>query len=105
MQVFLRKPRCKVFAEGEYDPSTKKMLVKKGAVVSEDIRLYKSGATSKVSVCREKLVKNNVLIKDTIFESSSGAAIFLTGRSTNGLEAWKDEKGVTLYDLIGKGDR
>lgn len=104
MDLFLRKPRCNVFAEGVYYPETGSILVKQGARVSEDIREYKSKAASTVADARKEVVENNILIKDLLFKSPSGAAVFVTGRSTNGLVAWKDENGVTLNELLGKDE-
>lgn len=85
-------------------PETGSILVKQGARVSEDIREYKSRAASTVADARKEVVENNILIKDLLFKSPSGAAVFVTGRSTNGLVAWKDENGITLNELLGKDE-
>lgn len=104
MDLFLRKPRCNVFAEDVYSPEIGNMLVKQGAKVSEDIREYKSKAASTIADARKEVVENNILIRDLLFKSPSGAAAFVTGRNTNGLIAWKYENGVTLNELLCKDD-
>lgn len=43
-------------------------------------------------------IKENILTEDILFNSPSGAAAFVTYRSTNGLTEWKTEKGQTLKD-------
>lgn len=42
---------------------------------------------------------NYVLTKDVLFESPSGAASFVLGRSVNGLITWVNEKGITLKEI------
>jgi hypothetical protein len=39
------------------------------------------------------------LLEDVMFNSPSSAAVFVTGKSTNGLVAWKTADGKTLKDL------
>lgn len=77
MKLFLRKTRCNVLAEGVYNPETGSVLVKQGAQVSSDIKEYKSKAASTVADARKDVVKNNILIKDLIFQSLSGADVLL----------------------------
>ena len=46
-------------------------------------------------------LKNDHSIKTNVqFKSSSSAANFVTGMSTNGLLAWKNEDGIPLKNLI-----
>ena len=50
---------------------------------------------------RDMYVKNNVVITDVTFTSSSLAANFVTGRSSNGLTIWKTINGDNIKDVIG----
>lgn len=102
MRVFLIKPRSGVSAEGEYDKKTGSLIVKKGAKVSKDVRDYSNKPATVTLEQRKDLIVNDELIKDVVFKSPSGAAVFVSGRSTNGLEAWKNEDGQTLNEILGK---
>lgn len=100
MELYLRKRNSGVTAVGEYDLETGTMTVKKGSTVSEDVhsdgkfRSAKSVARYRESYCEGATVK-----EDVIFKSASTAANFVTGRSTNGLIAWKDAEGRTLKEI------
>ncbi len=50
------------------------------------------GAKSIIST-REEYVEGGIVKKNVIFKSSSTAANFVTGRSTNGMIIWKDKTG------------
>lgn len=39
------------------------------------------------------------LVKDVLFKSPSTAAVFVSGRNSNGLEKWKSAAGVSLKNL------
>lgn len=41
-----------------------------------------------------------VVEKDHVFSSPSSAASFLTGNSCNGWDEWKDERGLTLDEIL-----
>ncbi len=102
MKAYLNKPHSGVHAEGEYDFKTKKMIVFKGAQLSMDIREYKSRsaiALQKVNELRAEYVKENILLEDLVFTSASTAGFFLTGRSTNGMIAWKNEEGISIGEI------
>lgn len=47
----------------------------------------------------DKISANNVLDADVLFGSPSGAAVFVLGRSANGLIEWKTPEGRTLKEL------
>lgn len=102
MRVFFIKPRSGVSAEGDYDKETGRLTVKKGAKVSKDVRDYLNKPAALTIEQRKDLIVDDVLIKDVVFKSPSGAAVFVSGRSTNGLEAWKNEDGQTLNEVLGK---
>ena len=42
---------------------------------------------------------NGILTEDVLFSSPSYAAMFVIGKSANGLTSWKDDNGNTLKDL------
>ena len=100
--ILYLKSRNKSFnAVGEYYPSEKRFVVKKGSIISDTIAASTTfRATKRIENQRKGVVKNNKIIEDVIFKSSSTAANFVTGRSTNGLVAWKDENGVKLKELL-----
>ena len=91
MELYLKKPSSGVSAVGEYDFEAGTMTVKKGSTVSENVhsdgkfRSAKSVARYREAHCEGATVK-----EDVVFKSASTAANFITGRSTNGLIAWKD---------------
>ena len=89
-------------ASGEYDPETKRLIVYKGAMVSESISSIESfkKAARNIEAKRREFVRDNVLLKDVEFLSASGAANFITGRSTNGMLAWKCDNGKSLNEEL-----
>lgn len=46
-----------------------------------------------------KVDKNNILLEDVLFNTPSGAAQFVIGKSSNGWIEWRTEDGKTLRDL------
>lgn len=104
MKLYITQRNSKVSAVGEYDPATKVMTVLKGSVVSEDVahsEKFRGGKT--IEKNRSSTVKDGVLAKDITFKSSSTAANFVTGRSSNGLIVWKDKSGRTLKVILAEG--
>ncbi len=103
MELYLKKPSSGVSAVGEYDFEAGTMTVKKGSTVSENVhsdgkfRSAKSVARYREAHCEGATVK-----EDVVFKSASTAANFITGRSTNGLIAWKDAEGRTLKELMSE---
>jgi hypothetical protein len=82
-----------------------------GFVVFKDsFVIQKLGTSFPISLQRkrEQLLKENILLdengklrltQDLIFASPSTAAMFIFGRSSNGLDAWVNEKGISLKIL------
>lgn len=105
MKVFLKRRNSVVDAIGEYNMQTKECIVLKGSIVSDKIAYSEKfrGAAS-IEKSREGKIKNSKVVEDVLFKSASTAANFVTGASTNGLVAWKDENGKSLKELI-KGDK
>ncbi|MDO5732825.1 MAG: GIY-YIG nuclease family protein [Eubacteriales bacterium] len=52
----------------------------------------------------DRISPEHKLLEDTLFNSPSTAAAFITGSSVNGWVEWKDEQGVSLSELE-KGER
>ncbi len=75
MRLYLTRPRSNIKAVAEYDMASK----------------------SRIGV-----VDGARVIKDMSFKSVSTAANFVTGASTNGLTAWKDESGKTLKAILAE---
>lgn len=101
MRVYLIRKDKGIDAKGEYDFETKKLTVFKGSRVSQDIARTKTfRGTRSIEKTRQGTVKNCIVQKNVDFTSSSTAANFVTGTSTNGLQAWRDEQGHTLQTIL-----
>ena len=90
-------------ATGEYNPDSKIFIAKKGSKVSDtisDSATFRGAST--IEKNRAQYVKNGMVDTDAVFKSPSTAANFVTGRSTNGLNAWRDENGISLKELLKK---
>ena len=48
---------------------------------------------------RTSNIVDGILQDDMLFSSPSGAAMFVVGKSDNGLTRWKDENGRTLREI------
>lgn len=100
MKLYL-KTKTGADATGEYDPTSKELTVKKGSLVSSDVHTAgKFRSANSVLKYREQYCDNVTVKKDVVFKSASTAANFVTGRSTNGLIAWKNSDGKTLKALL-----
>lgn len=101
MKIFMKKEKKGVDAIATYDPETKECVVLKGSKVSETISQAPTfhGARSIVK-SRSGTVENGMVMIDVVFKSSSTAANYVTGRSTDGFAAWKVEDGRTLRDYL-----
>lgn len=47
----------------------------------------------------QDIINNPNLLEDILFNTPSGAASFVLGRSANGYIEWKNEEGQTLRQL------
>ena len=100
MKVYLVRERKRINAVGEYDMETKALTVKKGSRVSEGIAYTEKFRGAKtIEKDRAGTVKDHIVTKDISFKSASTAANFVTGTSTNGKIAWKDENGKSLKEI------
>ena len=103
MKLYLTKTRSSIKAAAEYDVENKSFVVLKGSVISEVIAYSEKfrGAKS-IEKSRVGVVDGTRAIKNVPFKSASSAANFVTGASTNGLTAWKDESGKTLKAILAE---
>jgi len=106
MTLYLKRNKNNISATGEYNPSTKQFVVLKGSRVSDKIAFTEKFRGAKtIEKNRTDIVRDNIVIKNITFKSSSTAANFVTGSSTNGLIAWKDKEGRTLKEIIGEANK
>lgn len=106
MKLYLKRKNKSVEAIAEYDVVTKNITILKGSVISEKIAYSNSfrGAKSIENARGNGVVMDRILTKDLTFKSASTAANFVTGASTNGMIAWKNEAGKTLKSILTEGD-
>lgn len=103
MKLYIKSKVKNIDAIGEYNPETGKFVVLKGSLLSETV--VSTGTfrgTRAILKAREGCVKDNILQEDKTFSSSSTAANFIRGASSNGLVCWKDESGKTLKDILNE---
>ena len=105
MKVYLEKKKHNVKAVGEYDKSSNSLTVLSGSLLSADISYTEKFRGSKsIANKRESVsIVDNVLQEDVPFKSPSTAGNFVTGRSTDGLTAWKDENGRSIKEIRLEG--
>lgn len=105
MKFFIVSKNKNIDAAGEYNEETKEMTVLKGSVLSETVVSTGSfRGTNAILKAREGVMNGNLLTEDVSFKSSSTAANFVRGSSSNGLICWKDENGKTLKEVINGGN-
>lgn len=103
MKLYLTRPRSNIQAVADYDITNKTFVALKNSIISsklaysEKFRGSKSIAKSRIGV-----TEGTKVIKDVPFKSASTAANFVTGTSTNGLIAWKDENGKALKLVLAE---
>lgn len=103
MKLYLTRPRSSIKAVADYDMANKSFVVLKNSTISETIAYSEKfrGAKS-IEKSRAGVIDGVRVIKDVTFKSASTAANFVTGASTNGLTAWKDESGKTLKAILAE---
>ena len=94
IKIYLKGRNDSYSASGLYNEKDNTVTVLKGSKINEKIDPF-NGATA-IENHRKGKIKNCTVIEDVCFKSPSTAANFITGRSTNGLIAWKDENGTIL---------
>lgn len=106
MKVYLSGRKGQVDAIAEYLIDSGELIVLKGSRISESVAGGKFRSARSVENRRsEGDVKNSVVVKDMHFKSASAAANFVTGRSTNGLIAWKTKEGKTLKAYLSESEQ
>ena len=105
MRVFLKSKARNCLAEGEFLEQA--FTVCKGSKISEKISNAKLSPLVKSYREDKSIVKNNILLKDITFKSSSIAGQFVLGDSVNGLRVWKDENGDSIkkYEIFSKNKK
>ena len=103
MKFYLKNRNNTYNAIAEYDVNSNNFTVLKGSRVSNKISSSPTfRGTKSIVKLRSEYVKNGVVVaRDVVFRSPSTAAIFVTGTSTNGRIAWKDENGYTFKEVFG----
>lgn len=103
MVLILENKNKGYYAKANYDADQKIFVVLKGSKVSDDVAQSEKFRGHKSIISRREIyVKNGIVKENVTFKSSSTAANFITGRSTNGLITWKDENGTKLKDLLSE---
>ena len=99
MRFYLKRKNDDTNAIGEFDVSSGSFTVLKGSVVSANVsNTGKFRSAYSVEKQRAEYVKDCIVKKDIVFKSSSSAANFVTGTSTNGMIAWKTKDGKTFKE-------
>ena len=74
-------------------------VVKKGSILSDYfIHSFPKYAKKKREHYQD-IINNRSLLEDILFNTPTGAASFVLGRSANGHIEWKNEEGQTLRQL------
>ena len=81
--------------------NNKTFVLKKGSCISP---VVSANCHENINKLREqnagKISEELILTEDISFNSSSAAAAFVSGHSSNGKILWKDKNGILLKDLI-----
>lgn len=99
MKFYLIRTKKHIEAVAEYNPSSGSFTVLKGSIVLATVSntgTFRS--VGSVEKQRNEYVKNGVVMENIVFKSSSSAANFVTGISTNGMIAWKTKDGKRFKD-------
>lgn len=104
MKLFLISEKRNIHAEAKYDKKEGFFTVLKGSRVSEGVNHNGTfrGANSVEKARKLGNVTDCIVMKEVTFSSASTAANFVTGTSTNGLLAWKNEEGVSLKKILAQ---
>jgi len=75
---------------------------KKGSLLSDHFTNSCPKYAKKKREHYQDIINNLTLLEDILFNTPSGAASFVLGRSANGYIEWKNEEGLTLRQLDQK---
>lgn len=99
MKVTLKSQYKTHYAHGEYDG--KGIMVLKGSVINTIDTYPKMPTAIKSWRHNSELVSESGEVqRDIYFSTPSAAAVFVTGRSSNGYIAWRVEDRVSLKEYI-----
>ena len=101
LKLFMKKDRIGVDAKATFDTETKETVVMRGSKLAptiSDAPTFRGRKTIEKS--REGCVVDNIFQKDLVFKSPSTAGNIVTGRSTDGMQAWRTENGRTLKEAL-----
>lgn len=106
MRVFLSNKNNRYNATADYSEKDGSVTVLKGSRVSSDIAHSEKFRGAKPIASRREgnVSSDNIVLRDIRFTSFSTAANFVTGRSTNGLIAWRDNTGRTIKEILCSED-
>ncbi len=100
-KLYLVSRKKEYNATAVFNDSSKEMTVLKGSIISSSIAGGMFRSAKSVAKQRQNCaIKDRKLTDDIKFKSASAAANFVTGRSTNGMIAWKTDSGITLKELL-----
>ena len=103
MKLYIKSKMKNIDAVCEYNRKTGSFIVLKGSVLSENVALTGTFRGARpILKAREGCVKDNILLVNKEFSSSSTAANFVKGISSNGLICWKDKNGKTLKAILNE---
>lgn len=103
MELFIKREKNGINAKALYDIVSGQVTVLKGSIVSSTVaHSEKFRGAKSIENSRKEYVDGVTVTKDVSFKSSSTAANFVTGVSTNGLTAWKTESGETLKSVLNR---
>lgn len=95
MKVILKSRMSLHYAVGEYDGTGIRVL--KGSKINPVDTYSKMPQTIKQMRHDQKVVsEEGTVLQDVYFDSPSPAAIFVTGRSSNGYIAWRIDDKISL---------
>lgn len=101
MKLYIKSKNKNIDAVCDYNRETGKFTVLKGSILSEDVASSDTFRGERpILKKRSGCVKDNVLLVNKEFSSSSTAANFVKGVSSNGLICWKDKNGKTLKAIL-----
>lgn len=100
VKIYLSMRDTDVKATAVYED--KAITVLPGGIISKDFAAHIRGGIKAKSFREnpEYVDSNRNIIKECVFTSPSTAAQFVTGRSTNGYEAWKVDNKKSLGDYL-----
>lgn len=101
MKVILKSKHNLHYATGEYDEG--KITVLKGSKINPVIA-FPQMSPMLVQMREDKsfVSAEGVVLSDIMFSSPSSAAQFVTGRSVNGLIAWRPNDEMSLKEYLKK---